>query len=79
MLELLHLGHNIKQLRLMSGMSQTNFAEMIGCSRAQLSLLEHGKKIPLANFKVHQIVFLCEKYNQSVDDMLFKKIKLTTK
>jgi len=43
-----HLGLNIKQYRINSGISQAKLAEMAGMATNYLGLIENGKKFPSA-------------------------------
>ncbi|AMK73826.1 MULTISPECIES: helix-turn-helix domain-containing protein [Bacillus] len=46
MIDLSELGHMIRKKRKESGLSQTVFAEKIGCTGSYVSRLENGKVSP---------------------------------
>lgn len=42
------LGHNIKILRLKKGINQHELAQMVNCSQAHISGIEHGKDLSIS-------------------------------
>ena len=43
-------AHRLKELREVSGMSQTQLAEKLGVSRGSISFYENGERVPDINF-----------------------------
>lgn len=42
------LGYNIKILRLKKGIDQQGLAQIVGCSQAHISGIEHGKDLSIS-------------------------------
>ena len=62
---------NLKKIRKEHNLSQEQLAEELGVSRQAISKWESGTAYP----EMDKIIFLCEKFNVNIDDLLHNDIK----
>ena len=67
---MLHLANNIKYIRLLAGKTQTEFGELIGCSKDSVYTYEKGKATPdeLILSKISKIAGV------TIEDLLHKDL-----
>ena len=62
---------NLKKIRKEHNLSQEQLAEELGVSRQAISKWESGTAYP----EMDKIIFLCDKFNVNIDDLLHNDIK----
>ena len=66
-----NFADNLKKIRKDNNLSQEQLAEKLGVSRQAISKWESASAYP----EMDKIIFLCEKFNLNIDDLLHKDIK----
>mgnify|MGYP004622292849 FL=1 len=61
-------GCRLQRLRWWNGLTQKEFAELIGCSQSSVSMWEHGNCIPYGNI-LEKIIMLYELPYDFFDDV----------
>ena len=67
-----YFGVNIRKIRLTKKMSQTEFAEIFGITRASVGAYEEGR----AEAKIDKTIEIAAYFNISLDQLLSKKITI---
>lgn len=65
-----YFGKNIRKIRSIQKLSQTNFAELFGLSRASIGAYEEGR----AEAKLDVIIEIAKHFSITVDDLINKEI-----
>ena len=66
-----NFAENLKKIRKENNLSQEELAESLGVSRQAISKWESKAAYP----EMDKIIFLCDKFNLNIDDLLHKDIR----
>ncbi len=67
-----HFGKNIKKIRIVKKMSQTEFADLFNLKRTALGSYEEGR----AEAKIDTVIKIADYFNLSLDQLLRKELTI---